>query len=374
MIHSHRFTPFRGVLMAILALVVWGLMPSSADAGLTQWLAAVNTGTLPTSVATTVFTPSIVDIGTLSGDITYEFIVNGSDRATAGSLIGALTGGQSEAIRFEQFPNTDHYGVTQYGVADHDFGVPTHFDTDVHLAFVVDSGAGTTTLFVNGVNTGATVPYALTLQGPVAFGGTDLGGGNFLGDDAFAGTILGFAAYNSTLSSDELQAHADAFFASAFATIVVKQEVANLPPGQVAQVSFGYTGSLGSFSLNDGDMQTFENVPPGTVTVTESATTGYTLDVIICDDSNSTDAGGGSADITVEPGETVTCTFITLTNDCNTDGDANVDRGDLSVILAARNTPAVGPDDPRDPNGDGIINVLDTRVCALQCTNTRCAP
>ncbi len=210
--HPRRLALFRRPLAALFALVVWGLMPSSADAGLPQWLAEVNTGTPSTFVATNIFTPSIVNIGALSGDITYEFIVNGSDRAAAGSLIGSLTGGQSQAIRFEQWFNTGHYGATQYGVADYDFGVPTTYDADVHLAFVVNSGAGTTALFVNGLNTGATVPFALTLHGPVAVGGTDIGGGNFLGDDSFAGTILGFATYDSALPAAELKAHADAFF------------------------------------------------------------------------------------------------------------------------------------------------------------------
>jgi hypothetical protein len=163
-------------------------------------------------VGTNVFTPSIVNIGALSGDITYEFIVNGQERAAAGSLIGSLTGGQSQAIRFEQWQATGLFGATQYGVADYSFGVPTVFNTDVDLAFVVDSAAGTTTLYVNGVDTGATVPFAVTLQGNVAVGGTDIGGGSFLGDDSFAGSILGFATFDSALSATELKDHSDAFF------------------------------------------------------------------------------------------------------------------------------------------------------------------
>ncbi|MGD2064431.1 MAG: ExeM/NucH family extracellular endonuclease, partial [Nitrospirota bacterium] len=56
------------------------------------------------------------------------------------------------------------------------------------------------------------------------------------------------------------------------------------------------------------------------------------------------------------------------------DGDGNVDIDDVQAILAGRNTPAAGPDDPRDLDGDGIITVLDARLCILQCTNARCAP
>lgn len=190
------------------------LASHAANATLNDWTSAVGTGTPASFVATNIFTPSVVNIGALSGNITYEFIVNGGDRAAAGSLIGSLTGGQSQAIRFEQWQNTGTYGATRYLVADYDFGVATTFDADIHLAFVVDAAAGTTALFVNGQDTGATVPFALTLNGNVAFGGTDLGGGNFLGDDSFAGTIYGFAAYGSALSAEELKAHSDAYFAA----------------------------------------------------------------------------------------------------------------------------------------------------------------
>jgi hypothetical protein len=203
--------------MTALALVAWSFVPSSAHAGLVQWVAQVNTGTPATFVATNVFTPSVVDIGTLSGDITYEFVVNGADRASAGSLIGSLADGQSQAIRFEQFPNTNEYGVTQYRIGDYVFGVTTTFGADVDLAFVVNSAAGTTALFVNGTDTGTTVPVALTLHGQVGVGATYIGGNAFLdpSQDSFEGTVLGFATYDAALSSAELKAHADAYFGSA---------------------------------------------------------------------------------------------------------------------------------------------------------------
>ncbi len=204
----------RHLLAAIIGLGITAVIPTPAQAGLTEWVSSVNSGTPPVFVATNIFTPSVVDIGAVSGDITYEFVVNGAERAGAGSLIGSLTGGQHQAIRFEQWHHTGHYGATQYGVADYDFGVNTTYDTDIVLDFVVNSAAGITTLYVNGVNTGATVPIALTLHGPVAFGNTDLGGGNFLGDDAFAGSIYGFADFNSALSADEIKAHSDAFFST----------------------------------------------------------------------------------------------------------------------------------------------------------------
>ena len=54
-------------------------------------------------------------------------------------------------------------------------------------------------------------------------------------------------------------------------------------------------------------------------------------------------------------------------------GDGVVDREDVQLILAARNTPADGPDDPRDMNGDGVIDVVDARLATLACDLPSCA-
>jgi len=55
------------------------------------------------------------------------------------------------------------------------------------------------------------------------------------------------------------------------------------------------------------------------------------------------------------------------------DKDGDVDRNDMSLILASRNQPASGSDDPKDLDGDGIITVLDARKVRLLCTRSRCA-
>ena len=44
------------------------------------------------------------------------------------------------------------------------------------------------------------------------------------------------------------------------------------------------------------------------------------------------------------------------------DGNGEVDRDDLAVIVAGRNTTALGPEDPRDLDKDGEITVLDARI------------
>lgn len=59
---------------------------------------------------------------------------------------------------------------------------------------------------------------------------------------------------------------------------------------------------------------------------------------------------------------------------CDANGDAAVDRLDLDAIFAARGSPAAGPGDPRDADGDGTITVLDARRCTLSCDRPDCAP
>ena len=55
------------------------------------------------------------------------------------------------------------------------------------------------------------------------------------------------------------------------------------------------------------------------------------------------------------------------------DGDGDVDSNDLSRITSALNTNADGPNDLRDLNGDGRIDVLDARKLVTLCTRPRCA-
>jgi hypothetical protein len=65
------------------------------------------------------------------------------------------------------------------------------------------------------------------------------------------------------------------------------------------------------------------------------------------------------------------CSTSKLAGDLDNDGDVDLD--DLNILLAARDTAAIGPHDPRDLDGDGRITALDARKLTLLCTRPRCA-
>lgn len=55
------------------------------------------------------------------------------------------------------------------------------------------------------------------------------------------------------------------------------------------------------------------------------------------------------------------------------DGDGDVDKNDIGIVLAAKGTVATGPNDPRDVDKDGQITILDARKLATMCTRLNCA-
>ena len=80
---------------------------------------------------------------------------------------------------------------------------------------------------------------------------------------------------------------------------------------------FGFYGGFGSFSLDDGQAETFLDVIPGAYSVSEAdpGSLGYGLSGIKCSDSDpngtasTSDLATHTASINVDAGETVECTF-----------------------------------------------------------------
>lgn len=156
----------------------------------------------------------VYDIGALSGDITYEFIVqsNPLEEQASMCLIGRRDFGDTQVgLKYEQWENTGTYGATVFGVADYDFGVPTNPGVPTHLVFVSSEEAATTALYVDGVYRGS-VATAITLSGMVGigYGAQDRADADPFFDD-FDGEIFGVAIYDSALSYGQIRIHADAF-------------------------------------------------------------------------------------------------------------------------------------------------------------------
>ena len=109
-------------------------------------------------------------------------------------------------------------------------------------------------------------------------------------------------------------------------TIIINKTT--VPPGGAG---FTYTDDIAlpnSFGLNDGDSEVFNNVPAGTYTVAENdpmvTPGGYELTSLVCVDDDpagtpsTTDLSSRTATINLDPGETVTCSYVNSapSNEC----------------------------------------------------------
>jgi hypothetical protein len=194
----------------VMPSVVWSLRV--ADRNTDNWAANV-AGVSPAYLDTFV-KDGVYDIGALSGDITYEFVVRSNPDETVSSmcLIGRRNFGDPQVgLKYEQWPDTGTYGATIFGVADLDYGVPTAPGEYTHLVFVSSDAAGTTELYVNGVLEGS-VDSAITLSGNVGIGYlAEAEDGSAFADD-FDGDIFGVAIYDRALTADEIAKNSGSYF------------------------------------------------------------------------------------------------------------------------------------------------------------------
>ncbi|HEX2750014.1 MAG TPA: LamG-like jellyroll fold domain-containing protein [Verrucomicrobiales bacterium] len=200
-----RFASFDRALNATEVAAHYTSYTADAGAGtFTAWNTAVSADT-PAAVRTQAAAAAdqvTLDVGTLTGDRSFEFIVH----AGISTLTGSLFGDGAQALKYEQWMDTGMIGMTDFGVADYTSTVAAPDNVDTHIVFTSD---GTdTTLYVNGVSqytfTGAALK-GTGVQGLAAAASVSQTTSAYF--DYLDGHILGFASYPAALSAAELAAH-----------------------------------------------------------------------------------------------------------------------------------------------------------------------
>ncbi len=146
-------------------------------------------------------TPETINVGTLSGARSFEFIVNaGGSSTTSSSLLGTLS---TMLLEWGGISDNNNYGMYDgEGSGGLDSGVAHTVDTQTHIVVFTTDGTNSY-LYVNGA-----LAHTFTSESIWITGSTTLGSTSF---SNLPGNILGFAAYNSQLSATEIAAHSAAF-------------------------------------------------------------------------------------------------------------------------------------------------------------------
>lgn len=296
----------------------------SAIAGVQAWEDALSNGSVPTLTRVTPLagnSTTAIDLSAISGDATYEFIVEAED---LGQNNIDLLRGNNRGLKFEQWNNKNVIGATHFGVADWTFTAEPGLSTAspygaVHqLVFVVDSSASQTRAYLDGAHIG-TLSQVVDLSSA----STTLGASNMRGDNSTG--LHAFAAYNSALSIAEILDHKNAWFGnsapvladssfsvienSANGTAVGTLTATDADTGQTVNytITAGNTGSAFAINSATGELTTaaaldFEALASYnlTVTATDNGSPALsdtaTITINITDDTNEDSDNDGLTD------------------------------------------------------------------------------
>ena len=134
-------------------LYTWSTYNAALDETFIAELAASAVAYDPTGPFTE---PTIVDMGPIEGDATYEFFFN----AQKDGASTAIAGNPSWGLKLDQWNEQGVIGITEFGVVDSVFELEGDgsdeavFGEDLHVVFVNDITMEETRLYVNGVYVG----------------------------------------------------------------------------------------------------------------------------------------------------------------------------------------------------------------------------
>lgn len=148
------------------------------------------------------------NFGTVSGNATMEFILEGDPASTTSAFL-AVGANSSSNLRYELYNDTGQLGFTQLGIADYLFspGVPCP-TLATHITYVWSTGSQTMSLYRNGVLAGTRSLVDAGFGMPTGAGWLGANPGN---GENMVGTIHRLTAYNGLVSEEVIQNHADAF-------------------------------------------------------------------------------------------------------------------------------------------------------------------
>lgn len=199
----------------MLAVFAWWFNPPPLRAGLSEFDAAVSAdesagivvaAKLPDAVTFSGIGSRRFHFGSISGDGTFECIVDATGAVSSGYL--AVGSNIASNLRIQQYNATGQVGMTQLGVADYLFAPAVHSpDPAAHLAYVWD-GAGTMRMYVNGAlaGTATDVTQAFGLPSGAGYLGSSPSGG-----EGMSGTVYRVVTYDSMLDEGMIMSHAQAF-------------------------------------------------------------------------------------------------------------------------------------------------------------------
>jgi hypothetical protein len=177
--------------------------------------------------------------GSVTGDGTLEFILEGDPGASVSSFLAVGQATLTSRLVFESWADTEQLGFTQAGVADYLFspGVasPT---TPTHVAYAWNDATTTMKIYVNGTLAGTTtgVDPAFVLPSDLGV----LGASSAAGGEPMTGTIHRVTVYDNLLQDSVILAHAKAFIGVSDPPVLAIEISGGLP---VIALSHGIAGA-----------------------------------------------------------------------------------------------------------------------------------